>query len=133
MKQNINIQNLLKQAYLDFDFSYKVQNRPFENSCRVRFFNLQPQVIVLTELKGGGMSVTNSVEHIIPQLERFLLIEKTIAVQCDCVFIEHYDENSYYAPEDNEETFDRVFLLDNRPGWRRLTKNEVFLFLTKAN
>ena len=75
------------------------------------------------------MSVTNSVEFIIPQLERFLLIEKAIVIGTDCIYIEHYAKNSYYDSE-QEETFDRVMLLNDRPGWSRLSTEEVFLYLT---
>jgi hypothetical protein len=75
------------------------------------------------------MSVTNSVEFIIPQLERFLLIEKSVIIKPNCIYIEHYDRDSYYNPEDNRETFDRVQLLQGRPGWSRLTSDEVFLLL----
>lgn len=129
MKNNIDLSQLLNRATVDFKFSYQVTNKPFNNACRVRFFNNQPQVILLTELKGHGMSVTNSVEFIIPQLERFLLIEKSVIIKPNFIYIEHYDRDSYYNPEDNRETFDRVQLLQGRPDWSRLTSDEVFLLL----
>ena len=129
--QKTLLHQLLDRADLDFEFPYKVRNKPFENACRVRLFKNQPQVILLTELKDRGMSVTNSVEFIIPQLEQFLLIKKSILVKSDCIYIEHYDRDSWHAPENNSESFDRVVLLENRPGWSRLSKNEVLLLLTK--
>ena len=130
MNISTNIQKLLLQAVLDFEFIYKVRGKPFDNACRVRLYNNQPQIIILTELKERGMSVTNSVEFIIPQLERFLLVEKSILVHHDCIYIEHYDKESLHD-KCEEETFDRVILLDNRPGWSRLTFDQVFLLLSK--
>ena len=78
--ENNNLQQLLQTADLDVEFSYQVSTKQFNNACRVRFFNRQPQIIILTELKNSGMSVTNSIEFIIPQLERFLLFGKAIAL-----------------------------------------------------
>ena len=127
MKNN-NLQQLLQTADLDIEFSYQISAKRFNNACRVRFFNRQPQIIILTELKNSEMSVTNSIEFIIPQLERFLLFEKAIAIAPNCVYIEHYDESSY-EDCDFEETFDRVMLLDGRPGWNRLSSETVFLYL----
>ena len=131
MRNNINLEQLLETAYLNFEFNYKVRGKPFINACRVRFFDKQPQVVILTELKGHGMSVTNSVEYIIPQLEKFLLLEKGILIQTNCIYIEHYDQNSYHTPS-NQESFDRVILLDNRPGWNSLKREEVFLLLAPS-
>ena len=127
------LQKLLNEAHLDFEFAYKVHNKSLKNACRVCFFDNQPQVILLTDLRGRGMSVTNSVEYIIPQLERFLIIEKSIPVQCDCIYIEHYDKESWNDLENIRETFDRVTFFKNdpewsnklTPSWSRLTENEV--------
>lgn len=136
--KNINnsLQQLLQTAYLDFEFGYKVPSKFLpDNACRVRLFDKQQnnlainsQVIILTELKGRGMSVTNSVEFIIPQLEYYLLTEKAIVIRTDCIYIEHYDQDSYYDSS-QKETFDRVMLLNSRPGWSRLSTDEIFLYL----
>lgn len=126
----MNIQTLLKQADLDIEFYYSVNNKSLKNACRVRLYQRNPQVVILTELKGCGMSVTNSVEFIIPQVERFLLIEKGIIIKPDTVYVEHYGKDSGFYSENNEETFDRVMLLNNRPGWSRLSLNEVAILLS---
>lgn len=87
----------------------------------MRLFKNQPQVILLTELKDRGMSVTNSIEFTIPQLEQFLLIKKSILVKSDCIYVEHYDRDSWHAPEDNSEK-ERSRCFTGKPPWLEQTE-----------
>ena len=45
LNNEMNLQQL-QQVKLDFEFSYKVNGKPFDNFCRVRFFQNQTQVIL---------------------------------------------------------------------------------------
>lgn len=140
MTDNINLQEILNRADLDFEFYYKVLNKSFKNACRVRFFKNQPQVIILTDLQKVRMSVTNFIECIIPQLEQFLIIEKSIIIHNNCIYIEHYEKESWYDLE-FEETFDQVTLSKSekdrqwgqlKPNWSRLTEDEVLILISNG-
>ena len=105
--------------------------------CQVRIFwpaSKQSPVVVITELpENKGMSVTNAIAQIIPELE------KAFELPAGTVFVEHYPDRRPVGSKDGtlEESFDEVQLMDGedgqvRPQWRRLDKEKFFRVLGTA-
>lgn len=117
---------LLPEADVDDIFHYKLNKyRQIDDHCRIRIYRQTKQTIcILTELKNSGMSVTNSVEFIIPQV-KWLFEQENNPLPEDTIFIEHYDRDSYYDCGLNE-TFDIITLKNGSPLWNRVTPQTVF-------
>ena len=107
-----------------------------EAICHVRIYRPggSPPVVVITDLPGNeGVSVTNAIEQIVPELEKvFELPTKTM-------WVEHYPDRRPVGSKDGtlEESFDEVQLMDGedgqvRPQWRRLDKEKFFRVLDAA-
>lgn len=111
----------LPTAEIDENFHYKISpHRQIDDFCRMRLYALQSDrpICVLTELKHSGMSVTNAVEKIIPQ------VQQAYNLKPNTLYIEHYDNDSFYS--DNEPaTFDALDLDKDKPTWRRLDREEL--------
>lgn len=111
---------------IDDIFHYKIgRNRQIDDRCRIRIYRgKRTAICILTELKDSGMSVTNSVEKIIPQLFQLFQDEGNPLPE-NTIFIEHYDEDSYER-DNREEDFSLVRLDESyRPSWSPLSTNQV--------
>lgn len=80
----------LPQTNLDDIFHYKLNKyRKIDDHCRIRIYRQKsPTVVILTELKNSGMSVTNAVEFIIPQV-KWVFEQENNPLPEDTIFIEH--------------------------------------------
>ena len=116
---------IAKKPQLDFIFNYKIPYGRDNNFCRVRYYSdPQHQVLIMTELKNSGMSVTNSVEHIVSQLKDYFLRQEGIRIKDNCLFIEHY-EKEFYNNSYPEEFSLIKFDADNKPDWSVLSEDNI--------
>ena len=115
----------LPTADLDDIFHYKLNKyRQIDDRCRIRIYRRTKSTIcIMTELKNSGMSVTNAVEFIIPQI-KWLFKQENNPLPENTIFIEHYDRDSYYGHGD-DETFEIVTLKNHRPLWNPVTFTQV--------
>ena len=122
MKSTIN----LPKADIDDIFHYKLNiYRQIDDHCRIRIYRQANKTIcILTELKNSGMSVTNCVEMIVPQIF-WLFQQENNPLPEDTIFIEHYDRDSYYG-DDEDESFDIIKINNGRVIWQRISFQNVF-------
>jgi hypothetical protein len=103
-----------------------------EGVCGLKIF---PQangifILVLTELdENTGASITNCYDNISTQVHQQFLSDIPVD---KIIWLEHYDDNSYYDKKNNKETFDQVNLTYDKklkcfssPEWKHLGTNWI--------
>lgn len=77
-------------------------------------------VVLCSELADNpGPSVTNSAEHLQASLSMRLLGDPLIPPGKPPLFVEHYDCATVYGQDDNEVTYDQVYLNESGAHWVR--------------
>lgn len=125
------VPTVLPRADVDDIFHYKLSpHRQIDDHCRIRIYRRQHRTIcIITELKNSGMSITNCLEKIIPQI--FWLFEHdNNPLPQNTLFIEHYNSDSY-EPKHTDEDFSLVTINHGQPSWQSIPPTKVLEFLTE--
>ncbi|MGL5833221.1 MAG: hypothetical protein ACRC1Z_08310 [Waterburya sp.] len=125
-----HIHSVLPPADLDDIFHYKLSpHRQIDDHCRIRIYRRATKIIcIMTELKNSGMSVTNCVEKIIPQIF-WLFEQENNPLPKNTIFIEHYDPDSYNL-EHTTEDFSVVTINNAKPCWQSISPAKILELLT---
>ena len=115
----------LPSADIDDIFHYKLSpGRTIDDRCRIRIYRRpQKTICIITELPNSGMSVTNCIEKILPQIF-WLFKQESQPLPENTIFIEHYNNQSYEG-RDYPDSFDLVSIENNQPFWQSLSFSQL--------
>lgn len=87
----------------------------------LHYFAGKTPLIVLTDLIDSGVSVTNAAEYAFVEAIKYIETQLPEPLPQNILLVEHYDERSFYAPEDNQENFSLVKLnSQSSPKWEHI-------------
>lgn len=99
--------------------------RPFEQldaHCRLRIYQHGEQAVVIVTEMADNQEI--AITSYWPELAYEIANQYGLAAT-STLWLEHYPQGSYALASGRGDTFDQLTLSDERPQWRRLTREDV--------